>query len=922
MAAAKKFRRARLIVIVLAIALVAAIAGGAFYGVRATRASFPQTSGSLTLPGLDGKVNVIRDKHGIPQIYASSDADLFRAQGFVQAQDRFWEMDTRRHITSGRLSEMFGKSQVETDAFMRTMGWRRVAQKEWDHKLSPRTKKYLRAYSRGVNDYLHKHGDGKDLSVEYSILGLANDDYTPKKWTPVDSVAWLKAMAWDLRSNTEQEINRALLPERLSKSQIKDLYPDYPYKRNKPIVGSGSVDPSTGAFDPKRKSGTRRSAITGAQGAAGARKALTKARERMSKVPQLLGPNSRSIGSNSWVVSGEHTTTGKPLLANDPHLSPSVPSVWYQMGLHCTTVGEACGFDTSGFTFAGMPGVIIGHNGQVSWGFTNLGPDVSDLYLEKVTKNRYLYNGKKRPFRDEHQETIKVAGGKPRTITVRSTNNGPVISDRSAEQREVGKDAPAPKTAPDRRKGYAVSLKWTALTPGTSMDAVFELDRAQNFTQFRKAAKDFEVPAQNLIYADRDGNIGYQAPGSIPIRGKGDGSVPAPGWDPEYRWRGYIPFKALPWEKNPSKGYIVTANQAVIGKDYPYSITSDWGYGTRSHRITKMIRSKLKGGGLISPDDMSSMQTDTSNEMAKTLTPYLKKIKFRNPATRSYLEDAQRLLDGWDYQQDADSAAAAYYNGVWRNLLRLTFGRELPKEVRPKGQCLWVKPVNKSGPVDNLSGKSKKVRECGQRDAESAQPDGGARWAEVVRNLLRKPHSSWWKVPKTFEGHVIGHAKGRDEVLAEAMKEARYELTSKLGKDVDTWSWGRLHTLTLQNQTLGTSGPGVVKKLLNRGPYQVGGGESTVLATGWNAAVSYQVDLVPSMRMVVDLEDLDKSRWINLTGASGHAFNEHYTDQNEKWRKGELLPWRFSKQAVTKAGVDHLTLKPAKEKKSGDSAGN
>ncbi|MFF7650439.1 penicillin acylase family protein [Streptomyces sp. NPDC007983] len=913
----KKGRRLRLIVIAVVLLLVGGLGFGTYWSISTVRASFPETTGSLQLKGLSDPVQVKRDGNGIPQIYGDSPEDLFRAQGFVQAQDRFWEMDVRRHMTAGRLSEMFGSGQVETDAFLRTMGWRRVAQQEYDTKLSPSTKKYLRAYSDGVNAYLKDH-EGKALSAEYAALDFKNDGYKPEKWTPVDSVAWLKAMAWDLRGNMQDEVDRALASSRLSAKQIEELYPSYPYSRNKPIVQGGALDEVTDEFDPKATSTGTAGATGGAAGSTGAasgvggatqglQSRLTSMSKTLEKVPALLGPNGSGIGSNSWVVSGKYTTTGKPLLANDPHLAPQLPSVWYQMGLHCNQVSSKCPFDAAGYTFSGMPGVVIGHNQDISWGMTNLGADVSDLYLEKVTATHYLYDGKQVPFRSR-EETIKVAGGKNRTITVRSTNNGPIVSDRDDELTNVGKSAPvgsgADDVAPDRGDGYAVALKWTALSPSNSMDAVFGLNSARNFDDFRKAARDFAVPAQNLIYADTKGNIGYQAPGNIPVRNEGDGRYPAPGWDSRYRWSKFIPQSALPWEYNPDRGYIVTANQAVIDKKkYPYLLTDDWGYGARSQRITDLIESKIKDGGKISTDDMQSLQTDNSSEVAKVLTPYLLKINVKDP----FVREAQKLLEGWDYTQDADSAAAAYFNSVWRNTLMLAFGDKLPKELRVKGQCLRVRPAGDSGPLEDLDGNTRLVRECGTRDADQAQPDGGDRWYEVVRKIIKEPGNDWWKTAGT-RNHP--GATNRDQLLAQAMKNARSELTAKLGKNINTWSWGRLHRLTLKNQTLGTEGPGVVQWMLNRGPWDLAGGEAAVNATGWNAAGGYDVTWVPSMRMVVNLDNFDKSRWINLTGASGHAYNAHYTDQTEKWAKGELLPWAFSKTAVDKSTDDQLALTP------------
>ncbi|MFJ8585902.1 penicillin acylase family protein [Streptomyces sp. NPDC093595] len=927
----KKGRRARLLVFVLVLALVAGVGYGAYWTVSTVRASFPQTTGTLDVEGLSAPVDVKRDQYGIPQIYASTDEDLFRAQGYVHAQDRFWEMDVRRHMTAGRLSEMFGKSQVDADAFLRTLGWHRVAQEEYDKKLSPDTKKYLQAYADGVNAYL-KGKEGRDVSLEYAALAFSND-YTIEPWTPVDSVAWLKAMAWDLRGNMQEEIDRSLMHTRLSEKQIKDLYPAYPYDLHQPIVGKGAVDGATGKFDPSAKasgssadsagsgnasdgsgSPAGSAGASGSSGAAGTPQGaaqgfqtqLSALSDSLERIPALLGPNGNGIGSNSWVVSGKYTTTGKPLLANDPHLAPQLPSLWYQMGLHCRAVSDKCRYDVAGYTFSGMPGVIIGHNQDIAWGFTNLGADVSDLYLQKVSDRGYQYDGKEVPF-TTRTETIKVAGGGSRTITVRTTNNGPLVSDRSNELERVGEEAPVTASAPDRGDGYAVALRWTALDPGKSMDAVFELNRAKDFDEFRQAARDFEVPAQNLVYADAkgaEGHIGYQAPGRIPVRAKGhDGTMPAPGWDPKYRWeKDPVPFDELPYEQDPQRGYIVTANQAVIDAEkYPHALTRDWGYGSRSQRINDLIETKIKDGGKISTDDMRTMQMDNSSEIAKMLTPYLLKIDVSDDA---YVREAQKLLEGWDYTQEADSGAAAYFNAVWRNVLKLAFGDKLPKELRVKGECINVRPADSTGPIDE---QNRLVRECGQRDADSAQPDGGDRWYEVVRPLLKNEKSEWWQSPAS---RIDEGTTTRDQLLRRAMIDARWELTSKLGKDINSWSWGRLHQLTLKNQTLGTEGPGFLQAMLNRGPWNLAGGEAAVNATGWNAAGGYGVVWVPSMRMVVNVGDWDKSRWINLTGASGHAYSAHYTDQTDKWARGELLDWAYGEKAVDAATADTLVLKP------------
>ncbi|MCW2819389.1 MAG: penicillin acylase family protein [Marmoricola sp.] len=832
------------VVLLVVGALVATLIGGAV----AVRRPLPQTTGTLHLDGLSGRVEVARDSHGVPQVYAGSSEDLFFAQGFVQAQDRFFEMDFRRHVTAGRLSELLGKATVETDMYIRTMGWRRVAAQEYD-LLAPATRAYLDAFSDGVNAYL----EGKQatsISAEYTVLALGGLDYEPEKWSPIDSLAWLKAMAWDLRGNMDDEVARSRLAVDRTPEQVEELYPRFPYGRHAPIVTTGTGAP-TGAARP---------APAYSRGQA---QALEAVRRGVDSIPDLMGRGS-GIGSNSWVVSGEHTVSGKPLLANDPHLSTSLPGVWYQMGLHCTRVDDSCPFDVTGFTFAGVPGVVIGHNRHVAWGFTNLDPDVTDLYLEKITGQTYLYDGQQVPL-EQRDEVIRVAGSGSRLITVRSTRHGPLLSDVSAELSSVGANAPVPGGSPDRGNGYAVALSWTALTPRPTADAIFGFDAATDWDSFRTAAREFAVPSQNLVYADTQGHIGYQAPGAVPIRKGGrSGDYPAAGWLPADDWTGrYVPFEQLPSALDPAEGFVVTANQAVTGPDYPYLLTANPDQGYRSQRIRTLLTERFAQGSQVDVRDMTQIQGDTRNPMGPVLVPYL----LRQLMTSEYYADGQRLLVGWDFSQPADSAAAAYFNVVWRQVLDLTFHDQLPRQ-------LW--------------------------------PDGGSRWMAVVANLLRQPRSQWWD-----DATTPGVVEDRDTILAEAMRRARDELTRRESVSARRWTWGRLHRLDLENQSLGQSDLGPVRALFNRGPFEIGGGSAAVDAASWNAVEGYGTTSAPSMRMVVDLASLDRSRWVTLTGASGHLASPHYRDQTDLWARGRTWAWAFSRSAVRAATQDRLLLEPA-----------
>jgi penicillin amidase len=851
-----RLRLARRISLGLAALLVLVMVVALGYVVLLVRRPFAQVSGSASLPGLNSSVTVLRDDQGVPQVYADTADDLFRGQGYVQAQDQFFEMDFRRHVTAGRLSELVGTDAdaLAADKVVRTLGWRRVAAEELP-TLSPETQRYLEDYSDGVNAYLRGRSNSR-VSLEYVILSHKVPHYLIEPWTPLDSLTWLKAMAWDLKENYTEEASRAELAGSIPESRIADLYPAYNYRSNAPILSDADLA-ATAAATTAPPAGER---ATPTAYVAAERSALRAATAALDAVPVLVGRGD-GVGSNSWVVSGAHTTTGKPLLANDPHLAPTIPGIWYQMGLHCRVLSAACPFDVAGFTFAGLPGVVIGHNDKIAWGFTNLPADVTDLYLEKVIGDNYERDGKYVPLAS-HQETIKVGGSKPVTITVRTTANGPIVSDVLDDARAAGRGAlVAGKRDP---VNYNVALAWTALTPGHTADALFALDQAQDWDQFRSAAKLFDVPSQNMTYADVNGNIGYQAPGQVPIRasstpGAQPGAWPSEGWLSKYDWKGYVPFDQMPSSYNPPEGMIVTANQAVDDKSEPF-LTEDWDYGYRAERILTL----LKGGGQISPAAMSKTQLDDKDPFASTLVPYLLKTNLRKDP---FTEQAQQLLTGWNFTTGAKSAPAAYYYAVWSNLLRLTFDDELSGELKA---------------------------------------DGGDRWYAVVGNLLGDPRNAWWDDKAT-----PGVIEGRDEILREALVDARVELTKSLGKDPTKWQWGQLHRLTLKSETLGgDTVPGIVRSLFNKGPWSLQGGSGIVDATSWDAGQGYQVVDAPSMRMVVDLSDLDNSRWVNLTGESGHPYSAHYDDQTDAWADGRTYAWPFSTSAVNKAAANKLTLHP------------
>ncbi|MBW4671786.1 MAG: penicillin acylase family protein [Cyanomargarita calcarea GSE-NOS-MK-12-04C] len=813
----KALRNTLIVVLLLGISL----SGFAIYTVRQ---SFPQESGTIQLPGLKAEVKIERDRLGIPHIYATNSHDLFLAQGYTHAQDRFWQMDIWRHIGSGRLSEIFGTLQLDTDKYLRTMGWARVAQQEIKQMDAP-MKADLQAYAEGVNVYITEHR-GSALSLEYAVLKFLNPAYQPEPWQPLHSLTWGKVMAYDLGRNFESEIERAILQKTLTKAEVEELFPPYP--EDLPVI---LPQLKVEKLRDKKENIALPPPLLDFQEAT----PNPKSPDPTLALEQLLGSRGVGIGSNNWVISGRRTATGKPILANDPHLGVQIPSIWHEVGLHCTKKGAECPYNLTGFSFPGMLGVIVGHSDRIAWGVTNVGSDVMDLYIEKINPlnpNQYEVNGKWVDMQTL-KETIKVAGSQPLEQTVRYTRHGPILSDVSPQLQRL-----------DPSKKYAFSLRWTALEPSKLHYAIPQINRAQNWQEFQAAVQNYDVPAQSMVYADIEGNIGYQMPGKFPLRAKGDGRYLVPGWTDEYEWQGYIDYEKLPRSFNPPQGYIATANN-LVAKDYPYTITKDWVYGYRAKRIVEMIEQQNQP---ISLTDVQRIQGDNRNLNAQTLIPFLQSITLDNPR----LEAARNLLQNWNLQLGIESPAAAIFEVFWKHLLTDTFHDQLPIEY---------------------------------------YPDGGDRWYAVMANLVKQPNSSWWDNRKTAT------VENRDQILRQAFTQAVDELESTQTKDPKNWKWGKLHTITFRNGTLGKSGVAPIEALFNRGSFTTSGNGETVNATRWKANKSYEVTDIPSLRMIVDLGNLENSRAIHTPGQSGHAFHKHYTDMVNPWRQIEYHP--MSKQTTT-----------------------
>jgi penicillin amidase len=854
----------RLVRTALALLLVLAVAVGGLVAAITTRA-LPQTTGSIRVAGLDDDVRVLRDSAGIARVYASTPHDLFLAQGYVHAQDRFWQMEVWRHISSGRLSELFGKSELDTDRYIRALDWRGAAQRDLE-ALPGDVRSVLDAYAEGVNAWLDEHRGG--LGLAFVVTGLMAGTgglggYDPEPWTPLDSLAWQKVQSWNLGGNMDEEIFRMLADEHLGDpARTDELFPDYP--AGAPLIAepgrtAAGWRPRSAAAAPVAPKLTEEQAT-----------AWREVAGRLSHALALAGVDGGSglasdggIGSNNWVVAPSKTGSGA-MLANDPHLGLGMPSVWYMNGLHCAVVGDACPFDVVGVSFPGIPAVVLGHNGRIAWGATNVDPDVQDLYIERPDPSnpgRYVYKGEARAF-DVRRETIRITGGQDEVLEVRSTIHGPILNDVD----ERLEDAPL------------LALRWAATdrVDGT-FGAIYRLNTARNFAEFREALRDYGTPSQNFVYADVDGHIGYQLPGTIPVRGGGaTGARPVRGDDGRSEWTGTIAYADLPTVRDPATGWIVSANNAPTGADDRFDLGRDWDPGDRAATIIERIESLSADG--LTPSEMTDIQLDSELRRAKRVIPLLAGA---TPATA----DGTALLEvlrKWDFECGEASAGCAAYATFEVRLLGAIFDDDL-------------------GPL--------------ARDYVGSP----ASWL-VLERLLREPDSPWWDHAGTPARETAA------ATTAAALDRAGRELRELMGQPAE-WRWGRLHTISFHEETLGEGGIGPLEAYFNRGGQPVSGAAGAVNNNYYRLSRLYAdpfdedfhpvglgeafaVSNGPSYRLVIDMSDLDGARIVQTTGQSGNPFDRHYGDLIDTWRTGKSVPLPFTRAAVEATAGETLVLRP------------
>jgi penicillin amidase len=772
------------------------------------RQALPQTAGTLGLPGARAEVRIERDRYGIPTIRATSDHDLAWGLGVAHAQDRLWQMETHRRIGAGRLAEAFGPGALAGDRFLRALGVHRAAQVQWNN-LPPESRALLQAYTDGVNAVV-SHGL-RARPPEFVVLGLQ-----PEPWTPVDSLAWALMMAWDLGGNWNSELLRLRLALVMPVHRIQQLLPPYPGEAPLPVADFAALYRSLKLGAPAQQ----QSWLDG-----------------LGRLADAAPPSGvEGVGSNNWVLAGSRSATGQPLLANDPHLKLSAPALWYFARL------EAPGLKVAGATLPGLPGVVLGANEHIAWGFTNTAPDVQDLYLEQVDATdpgRYKTPDGWATF-DTVPETIRVKGQADVAITVRRTRHGPVISDAGNADDVLGR-AGTPAASP-----FVLAMRWTALDPDNDPIApALAFNRAKSVDEYIAASRGWLAPMQSMVVADRAGRIAMVAPGRVPLRSPDNdlmGYVPAPGWDARYDWTGWVPTDETPRVLAPAEGFIATANQRITEPGYPHFLTSEWALPWRQQRIEAVLRSRPKH----TLDEMAALQMDTRSLAVPELLPWLLKAQSAHPLAAA----AQAQLAGFDGQMAAEAAAPLIFWAWQRQLAEGVLADDAGAE-------LWKRSLRSRS------------------------------YSDALARMLAAGDNSWCDDRGTPAAETC--ALQSDAAFTRALDE----LQARFGADPSRWQWGQAHQARSEHRPFSR-----VKALARLFELRVpvGGDTYTVnvsrvgLRPDETTGELYLDEHGPSLRALYDLGNPAQSRVMHSTGQSGIVFSPLYRNFAEPWRRGGYVP--------------------------------
>lgn len=767
-----------------------------------SRGRLPQTEGALTLPGLSAPVEVIRDRWGVPHIYAKDTSDLYYALGFVHAQDRLWQMELNRRTAQGRLSELFGELALDTDRAARTFGFNRLGRTDWENS-SELIREAMTAYTKGVNAFIQS--PGAKLPVEFTLIR-----HRPEPWQPEDGAAFARVMIWQLSHAWYGEITRAQIAAAVGEMPAAELEIHYP--EGHPVSLPAGIE-----FNRLDLKGQLR---------------------------QVPGPFlERGLGSNAWVISGGKSATGGAVLCNDMHLPLGTPSLWYQAHLMAPEL------NVTGVTLPGLPFVLVGHNARIAWGMTLAFTDCEDLFVEQIDpQNPHRYR-----FRDEWLEAqvipelIRVKGRpEAHREEVIITRHGPIISgvvDYSAQP---------------------IAVNSMALQPNPALMGWALLNQAGGWDDFVAAMRLIQAPQLSVAYADVAGNIGYWVTGTVPVRARGDGTIPVPGWTGEYEWVNTVPFEEMPHALNPEQNYLVTCNHRIVPDDYPYFLGNVWMNGYRARRIEALFQSKEK----LTIEELCALHIDFTSLPGQEFVARLQDFSSSDPDVQLALEG----LQAWDGCLDSKSVGGTLYQvcryHLVRNLLEPGLGPELAFRVMGQGFHPVLYASSEFYGHDTVT----------------------------LFRLLDNP-DSWW----------VQGAGGREALLERSLKEAVQWLRTELGPDSTQWQWGRIHRAVFPH-ALGLQKP--LDQVFNRGPVPIGGDTDTVCQTAMHPDDPYDNKAwAPSFRQVVDLGNLSNSLVIVPPGQSGHLSSPHYDNLIQLWLEGDYQKMLWTRPEVEREAKSKLILK-------------
>ncbi len=789
----------KVLLAILVLALLAG-AGAATWVYVEARAALPQLDGRIQVAGLSAPVTVMRDGQGVPHISAANLEDLFFAQGYVTAQDRLWQIDWLRRSAAGELAEVVGSAALEHDRQQRILGLRAASERTLQ-ELSPEDRSHFEAYARGLNAFIETHVDR--LPLEFRLMR-----YRPKAWSAVDSVLIGAEMAQELNlGDAYLKLWRERVTARVGPELAADLYPTASWRDHPPGQDGGEVQP-----EAELRSATMLAYVSAPAPC-----------DTPACTTDLV------LGSNNWVISGAHTVAGKPLLSNDPHLGYSVPGIWYEVHL------RAPDFDVAGVTLPGLPCVILGHNRRIAWGFTNVGPDVTDLFVETFNERGEYQTPNGWRKAEQRREVIHVKDAADVVLDVITTRHGPIVSDLA------------------RGETRRLALQWTLYEPHGMGFPYFRLDAAQNWDEFRQALSGLGSPGQNVVYADVDGHIGYQATGMVPLRASGTNQAPVPGNDDAHAWTGYIPFDKMPRVFDPPSGILATANGRITPDGYPYSVTTQWGPPYRTQRIYRVLQADKK----FSAADMLALQLDIYSGLDRFFADRFVYAVDHAKNASARAREAADLMRGWNGRMEQDSVAATLAVNARSQLMRLLLESHL-----------------------------------GPADTSAHSPSGWRqyRWPMAtvwLENIVQRQPQRW--LPPGYPDY--------GQLLTAAVEAVVADKTAPA--DLGSWKWGGQNLLRLRHPILGNI------PILNRWT------DRTLPQSGSPLCVKAVSGVAgPSERMTVDLADLDASTLNLMLGVSGAVFSRHFMDQFNAWDKGQTYRLPFTDAALAKAKAHEMMLEP------------